>query len=65
MMMGRRSAEIQEAIQRRKQASECITPSFEKGISDSSDHLKTSETVLVVTFGLISKGLLVIRMWLR
>jgi hypothetical protein len=64
MMMVRRGAQIQEASRRRKQASKSLNGSFKRGLSDSSDTLKSSETVLLVSLPITSKALLLMRMWL-
>jgi len=61
---GRRGAQIQEASRRRKQASKCLNGNFKRGLSDSSDTLKSSETVLLVSLPITSKAMLLMRMWL-
>jgi len=63
-MMVRRGAPIQEASPRRKQASKSLNVRFKRGLSDSSNTLKSSKTVLLVSLPITSKPLLLMRMWL-
>jgi len=64
MMMVRRSAQIQEASRRRTQASRGLNRSFKWGLSDSSNTLKWTETVPLVSWPITHKALLLMRMWL-
>ena len=63
-IMGRRGAQIEEASRRQKQAPKSLNGSFKGGLSDSSDCLKSSETLLLVSFLITTKALLLMRMWL-
>jgi len=62
--MVRHGAHIQEAFRRRKQASKSLNGSLKRGWSDSNDTLNAFETVLLVCLPIMSKALLLIRMWL-
>jgi len=64
MMQLRRSSQILEAFPQWKQASKSSKGSFKKGLSDSSETLKSSKTMLLVCFLITSKGLLLMTMWL-
>jgi len=64
MMIVRRGVRIQESFWWWKQAFESLSGRFERGLSDSSDTLKSSETVLLVSWPITSKALLLMRKWL-
>jgi len=64
MMMVRCGAQIQEPSRLRKQASKSLNGSFNSELSDCSDTLKSSETVLLVSLPITSKVMLLMRMWL-
>ena len=62
--MVRRYAQIQEASQWGKQASKRLHGCFKRGVSDISDSLKSSGTVLLVSLLIASKAVLLMGMWL-
>jgi len=64
MMIVRCGAQIHECSRWGKQASNSLNWSFKTGLSDSSDTLKSSETVLLVSLRITRKVLLLMRMWL-
>jgi len=64
MMILRRGAQIQEASQCRKPASKHSNGIFKGILSDSSNTLMSSKTVLLVSLLFTSKVLFLIRMWL-
>jgi hypothetical protein len=64
MMMVKRGAHIQQVSRQRTQASKSLNGSFKRGLSDRSDTLKSSETVLMVCLPITSTALLLMRMWL-
>jgi len=47
-----------------KSGFQSLNGSFKRGLSDSSDTLKLSETVLLVSLPITSKALMLMRMWL-
>jgi len=65
MMMLRRGTQIQDASWLRKSASKILNRSFKEGLSDHSEILMSSGTVVLVSLPIMSKGLLLMRMWLR
>jgi len=64
MMMLRHSTQIQEASQRLQQASNISNGNFKRGLSHSSDTLKSSETVLLVSLPITNRAIFPMRMWL-
>jgi len=55
---------IHELSQQQIQASKRLNGSFKRGLSDCSDALKSSKTVLLVLLPMMSKALLLMSMWL-
>jgi len=64
MMMVTSSAQIREASQQWNQASKGLNACLKRGLSDSSDTLKSSGTVLLFSLLISSKPLLLMKMWL-
>ena len=64
MMMGRRGAQIQEDSWQRKQASKRFNSGFNQGITDSSDTLKSSGIVLLLSLQNTGNAFCLMRMWL-
>jgi len=62
MMKVRRGALIEAAFRWRKQASKSLNVSYKRGSSDSSNPLKWSDTMLLVSLPIISEALLLMRM---
>jgi len=65
IMMLRGTAKIQEAFRWRKLASNCLNRNFKTELTDSSDTLQSSETVLWASLPTMSKELLLMSRWLR
>jgi len=64
MMMPRHGAQIQKASLWWKQASKSLNGSFNRELSDSSNSLKSSESVLLVTLLNTHKEKLLMTMWI-
>jgi len=64
MMMVKPVIKIQEASRRQKQVSKCLNGNIKRLLSDSSNSLKPSETVLLVSLPITSKALLLVIIWL-
>jgi len=63
IMMVRHCAHIQDASRRQKPASECLNRSFNRGLSGSSDTLKSSEATLLIILTITITALWLMRMW--
>jgi len=64
MMRVTPGAQIQDASRQRKQASQSFNEIFKSGLSDSSNPLKSSKTMLLVSLPITSNVLLLMWMWL-